>query len=387
MKPLRFVFFASLLSIVGCKDKEEIKVYRISKAEAESPVAAGSMPNTGSTAAMPEGHPGMGTAGSQLPADHPSVGTPAAMVAMAPAPSAGFKWTAPAHWQEQKASSMRLASFQVSGKEGASADVSVVVLAGAAGGVLDNVNRWLNQLGQPPITDQKLKAMTTEVPSSLGKIGVVDLQGLPSGADASKDGRILAGMLPNNGETLFFKMRGNAGLVAAEKQNFLKWISSVHPEEQKTAAPETAVTMVEPPTTQSGQPKFHTPEGWQSKPASSMRFASFSTTGPNGEAADISVSAFPGDTGGDLANVNRWRGQVGLEAISEADLKTQVSQVTSKAGPIKVVRFQGPKTHMLAGWIARNGSTWFFKISGPGAVVDAQKTKFNHWLETVEFAP
>jgi hypothetical protein len=35
---------------------------------------------------------------------------------------------------------------------------------------------------------------------------------------------------------------------------------------------------------------------------------------PDGK-AEVTVSAFPGDTGGLLANLNRWRGQIGLEPV------------------------------------------------------------------------
>ena len=54
---------------------------------------------------------------------------------------------------------MRQASFLVHGDNGAVADISFVVLGPAAGNVLDNVNRWLGQLAQPPVTEEKLKSM------------------------------------------------------------------------------------------------------------------------------------------------------------------------------------------------------------------------------------
>ena len=43
---------------------------------------------------------------------------------------------------------MRQASFLVHGDNGAVADISFVSLGPAAGNVLDNVNRWLGQLGR-----------------------------------------------------------------------------------------------------------------------------------------------------------------------------------------------------------------------------------------------
>jgi hypothetical protein len=160
---------------------------------------------------------------------------PPAMPGMSGASVAGFASEstpgltseAPAGWEAQPPSAMRLASFLVKGANGASADVSLVALGGAAGGALENVNRWLGQLGQQPVTEEKLDEMARQVTTPLGEVRVVDLAGLPPGADAAKDGRILAGIASGGERTLFFKMRGNAELVGAQKEAFVKWIGSV----------------------------------------------------------------------------------------------------------------------------------------------------------------
>ena len=69
---------------------------------------------------------------------------------------------------------MRQASFLVKGDNGAVADISFVSLGAAAGNVLDNVNRWLDQLGQPPITEQKLAEIAQRLRTSLGDVTIVD---------------------------------------------------------------------------------------------------------------------------------------------------------------------------------------------------------------------
>ena len=38
--------------------------------------------------------------------------------------------------------------------------------------------------------------------------------------------------------------------------------------------------------------------------------------GSNNQDVDISVTTFPGDVGGELMNINRWRQQIGLSPIS-----------------------------------------------------------------------
>lgn len=374
LKPPAFVLVLSfaLGLLAGCKDKEEIQVYRVSKDDDTAPT-----PEMGNTAAAPSAAPaGMpGTAGADMTADS----------------SPGLNGTAPPNWEVQPASAMRQASYMVKGENGASADVSLVVLGGAAGGTLENVNRWLSQLGQPGITDDKLKEMAQDVTTPLGDVMIVDLQGLPNGADTTKDGRILGGIASNDANTYFFKMRGNAALVESQKEAFVNWVKSVHPSGTgEAAAPVTAAAPppAEPETgVEAQQPQigWKVPDGWKSAPATAMRYASFTVTGDNGDTGDISVSVFGGEAGGDLANVNRWRGQVGLEPVGDDDLKSLVTPVSSGGGAILTVDMAGPKARVLAGWAHIQGQTWFFKLTGPDTLVSGQKENFVRFLQSVQF--
>jgi hypothetical protein len=72
----------------------------------------------------------------------------------------------------------------------------------------------------------------------------------------------------------------------------------------------------------SGQPKlkYTLPDGWKEKALTQMRVASFEVS-ENGKTADVSVIPLGGMAGGDLANVNRWRGQVGLAPLADDDLQ------------------------------------------------------------------
>jgi hypothetical protein len=285
---------------------------------------------------------------------------------------------------------MRLESFLVKGENGASADVSLVVLGGSAGGTLENVNRWLGQLGKEAITEDKLKEMAQHVNTPVGDVMVVDLAGLPPGGDAAKDGRILAGLATSDARTLFFKMRGNAELVGAQKEAFLKWVGSVRVNDAGDAAANSAAVApaaAAAPDAAKPQVTWKAPENWKSVPASSMRYASFSVTGANGETGDISVSFFPGDTGGDLANVNRWRGQAGLEPVAETDLAALVSKVSSPGGEFQLVDLQGKTSHLLAAWRRVGGNTWFIKLTASDAIIAAEKERFAKFLESVQFNP
>src|SRR5215471_187463 len=182
----------AVASLVACDNKSEIKVYRVSKAPLEEP--------------GPEQQ-------SVMPANAPSPSMPGGMAAPA---TSSVSVPTPPNWQPQPLSQMRQASFLVKGDNGAVADVSFVSLGSAAGNVLENVNRWLNQLGQPPITAQKLGEIAQRLHTPLGDMTIVDLAGLPDNADPARDGRIIAAMMTTDNATLFFKMRGNADLTEAQ---------------------------------------------------------------------------------------------------------------------------------------------------------------------------
>ena len=120
------------------------------------------------------------------------------------------------------------------------------------------------------------------------------------------------------------------------------------------------------------------PAGWKEEPPTQMLVAKFSATDKDAK-ADITVSAFPGDVGGLLANVNRWRRQIGLPPMAEADVTKEVKQLDSVPGKMMLVEMTGtdPKTSrsaQLVGIIVpQAGQTWFYKLMGDAAVVGAQK--------------
>ena len=83
--------------------------------------------------------------------------------------------------------------------------------------------------------------------------------------------------------------------------------------------------------------QYKLPPGWQEKPLSPMRLASFKTIGPNEKETDVSVVSLPGMAGGDLANVNRWRGQVKLPPIDEDALAQTAEHVQTNGHNYLVV--------------------------------------------------
>src|SRR5436190_13628135 len=354
-----FIIYLGLCSalLVSCEKNSEIKVYRVSKAplEQSAPQQQDAMSTNTAAPRMPGGL----------------------------APTAETAVRTPPNWEPQPLSQMRQASFLVKGDNGAVADVSFVSLGSAAGNILENVNRWLGQLGQPPITEQKLGETAQRLHTSLGDVTIVDLAGLPDDADPARDGRIIAAMMTTADATLFFKMRGNADLTEAQKNEFIKWVAAVCNAQTQAAPSQMAVAP--PQTTSAPQIKWQTPEGWTEVAPSSMRYASFSAPADEGGKIDISIVTFPGDGGSDADNVNRWRGQMGLAPVDANAVSSQVAPLKTGDTTFSTTDIVGNKTRTIAAWTRRDGRVWFFKATGPTAAIEKEKPNFVKFVESVRF--
>jgi len=134
-----------------------------------------------------------------------------------------------------------------------------------------------------------------------------------------------------------------------------------------------------------GQPKWaELPTGWTAGAPNAMRKGSWNVAGPGGSQAEVAVTVFPGNVGGTTANVNRWRGQLGLAPAADADIQAaaQSGKVGADAG--QYFRFDstdGQKA-MVAMMVPKSGSTWFFKFMGDRDAVNAQTAAFLKFLAT-----
>ena len=132
------------------------------------------------------------------------------------------------------------------------------------------------------------------------------------------------------------------------------------------------------------------PAGWQAIAPGGMRKGSFTITGEGGATADLSITAFPGAVGGELANVNRWRGQLSLPPVAEADLPKAVTRLSQNGLTFTVVDLVSADPAQPQGTLGamtpHDGAMWFFKLSGPAPLIAASKPAFIEFLKTVEVA-
>ena len=158
---------------------------------------------------------------SQLPPSHPAIPGMDSTAQTAPAADAAGKpaWTVPAEWQEGQLAQFLVAKFII-GSGDAAAAVNVSQLASDGGGLAPNVNRWRTQLGLAPIAE----ILSTEIEAAGGKATVVDYSG--TDARTGKPARLVGIIVPQNGQTWFYKLMGDPDIVAQQKDVFTKFVQS-----------------------------------------------------------------------------------------------------------------------------------------------------------------
>ncbi len=148
------------------------------------------------------------------------------------APASGARPTlslpekAPPGWVRGPEKSMRLVTYRPEGRK--DAECYVTVLAGKAGGVAANLDRWRAQVGQPPLTAKEREALRAI--SVLGRTCKL-LEAVGSYTDTSgttREGNMLLGVVcPLPGQIVTVKMTGPAETIRAETENFVRFCESL----------------------------------------------------------------------------------------------------------------------------------------------------------------
>lgn len=375
---------ALLMLCTGC-NRDNVKVYHV---ENDDTVAPPTPPAPAAPAA-----PAAGNAANTVP----SSVTPST-------PQVNF--TLPAGWQQTSPSEMRVASFTIPNTGGRPADVGVIPMP-AGGQDLQLVNMWRQQMQLPATTEAEAEEIVEPVTigDTSGK-----LFDIPSDApliDGKSRARILVAMMTQDQTSWFFKMDGEASFVEAQKPAFIQFLKSI-----SLSAPATASTMdsgqlppshpaipgltmdgttTPNPDTGSPKPVWSVPSGWQEAPLSEFLIAKYAVTGPGDTKAEVNVSALAGEGGGVLANVNRWRRQLGLDAVEDANLPKVVSSLDTGGNQAAMVDFTGTdaKTSQparLVGVILPLGDqTWFYKLMGDPNLVAQQKDAFVKFIQSARY--
>ncbi len=278
-----------------------------------------------------------------------------------------ISWTLPSSWREAAPGQVNLAAFNIQSAEGKDAQVTIAALPFLAGREADVVNLWRGQLGLSELSAEQAREQLRELPINDEKAKLFEL----SSGDPAKPDKILTVMIHRPGASWFYKLSGDAVTVEAQRAAFLDFIKSVKLDE--SAAPAAA-----PAKAEAGGSEFAkvAPKDWQVLPAGQMQLAKFAVPEVQGAKAQVSVSMFDNDTGGTLANVNRWRRQIGLGEIAAAQLSEVTGPLDAKLPRAVLVNLTNNDQQILGAIVPRDGQWFFYKLMGSAPAVVAQKEAF-----------
>jgi hypothetical protein len=133
--------------------------------------------------------------------------------------------------------------------------------------------------------------------------------------------------------------------------------------------------------------KFNAPTGWQPGPATEFSKVSLIRT-EGDQMVAITVSDLPAAAGDVLANVNRWRGQIGLPAQTRAELDKELSSIDVGGKPGQYVTLQGSGTEdkpqtILGVIVEHSGRAWFIKLIGDAPLAAREKQAFEAFVKSL----
>jgi len=375
---LPILLVAGLAAVSGC-GRDDVKVYQVVK---ESP------PADSSPTAL-------------APASEPAPAAPPGMDASAPPAPANalpqFQFSLPPGWAEVPASQMRVASFSVTNTTGPAADVGIIPLP-AGENELALVNMWRSQLQLPPADH----ADSVDITVGNDPAKLYEFVSTAPVLEGKYVQRNLVAMQTHGTMSWFFKITGEDAFVASQKDVFLQFLKSFTFNDS-TPAPEASASAMSAlpsaPAVPDAAPAaadtigsiWTVPAGWQSVPPSQFLLAQYAIQS-NGAQADVNVSQSAGEGGGLLANVDRWRRQLGLPSVDqEEDLSTMVAPLTVPGAQAQMVDFNGTSTktgqpaRLIGVVLPMNGQTWFYKLMGDPGLVAAQKDAFVKFIQSAHY--
>jgi hypothetical protein len=367
-----------LVAAAGC-GRDSVKVYHVDASDTATPAS----PPVAAPAAMPTSMP------DGLPAPDNS-GQPT------------LQYTLPAGWEKKAPTQMRVASFGIS-QDGKQADISVIPLGGMAGTDPANVNRWRGQVGLGPLADAELLNLAEKVSVGEQPADLYDLAGTAPGGNEAE--RILGVILHRDDTAWFFKMTGEAGLVEQQKPAFIAFLKTVSFGATTTAPAAMDLSQLPPshpligdmtPAVQAtsgdaaGKPTWTIPAGWQEGQLAQFLVAKYVIAGADGTSAAVNVSSLAGDGGGLLANVNRWRAQLGLAPVAEAGL-ANLPTIDASGCKATLIEFSGTDARtgkpaaLVSVVLPLGDQTWFYKLMGDENIVAQQKDALIKFVQSAKY--
>lgn len=358
------------LAIAGCGAEYEIQRYQAPKTPAVS-AAAGTTsasetdgPDRMIAAIVPQGEV---TWFFKLSGPHSAVATQEKtlrdLLASLKFADGKPSWTLPAGWIEKPGTEFRFATLVCGAPADASSadsvdsplEVSVTSLPTAGDEreyLLANVNRWRGQLQLGPLSLGQLDQKCEKLTAGDAAVTLVDFRGSLGGGGGMGTGPFARG--GSTGPMALPVAKPNSPAAAAGKASF-------------------------------GSP----PQGWQpgelvvSRQGITLRHEAAYQIEKDGKKVEITVDRMPAG-GGLAANVNRWRGQIGLSPVDPAELAKQTKQVEIGGAAADYVELLGEQETIFGAVAERGGEAWYFKLKGASDLAEAEKENFEAWIKAAK---
>jgi hypothetical protein len=318
---------------------------------------------------------------------------PTMPVAQGPA----FQWETPVGWENLPPRPMRDINLAV----GDETECYVSALSATGGGLAANVNRWRQQMGLAPESEEWIAALPSiNVMGGEGRL--VELDGTYSGmrGDQNAEGyKMLAAFVPAGERTVTIKMIGPAEHVTAERENFELFAASLSLNEPKPAAHAqdhaghdhgADAEHEEGGSHESvGALAYEVPAGWQRAGDQPMRLVTYVIG--SGE-TECYISPLSGTGGGVAANLNRWLGQMGQQPM-DADAIAALPKLSVLGQEVALMETSGTYSGMRGGtkpgyalvavFVPSSGTSYSVKLIGPEEEVAANKAAFIAFCESL----
>lgn len=259
-------------------------------------------------------------------------------------------WTAPKDWKKDPQGKDRFAGYRIDAKP-KELEVAVTRFPADKFKMMENMHRWQKQVNVPLTeTHDELEGLVKREKIAGQEVAWVQLQGL---------GVHTVSKPPEP--------------MAAHKKNFLPALPLKKP-----------AGGVGGPGGGGNIPfKYTAPAGWVKKPARQFILDAYEISdGKN--TGELTLSSLGGTPG---SNINRWRGQIGLPEISDAEaLRKADEQVVGglKAYLVDLANPNGPpgKNRILGAVIPMGQQSWFIKFTGPLDLLEQRKGEFDAFVKS-----
>lgn len=279
-------------------------------------------------------------------------------------------WKLPPGWTEQPGGKLRAATILIPhGNQEFALAVSSLPLSGAWPAYLKlNVDRWMEQLQQPPLAATTSEKLGRTVPTGDGKATVFELVGMMKGDPM---GAGLTGMPADHPP-----LRAPQG-----ERTPLNPASTAADADESAAAGPSELT-------------YDAPTDWEPGPLNVGMFkreASFKVADASGK-AELAVTRFAAH--GEMAalgpNVRRWAAQVGIVDLTEEDIEKSAHAILIDGAKALQFEFLTPGDSpapqgILAAMAVRGDEVWFVKLTGDKPTIENQREAFEGFLKSIRF--